>query len=191
MKPNPGRLRCNPWSFKAGRQIGSAQPIYRIPDCTWGNTLSHANAYRRAALSVHSAEPISTWNRKNLEADVTCDYGRTRTKEAPPPRAGKSSPSLRFAAGLRFASHFPLRSKCGWSPLSCLCYPLSLAGKAGVQLRSTLLSKKAKPKIPVDRSSLLIEGVALRNPNTTSERTKTNDHQSSNDRRIRRQGCPE
>src|SRR6478609_2370408 len=25
-----------------------------------------------------------------------------------------------------------LRFKCGWSPLTCLCYPPSLAGKAGV-----------------------------------------------------------
>jgi single-strand DNA-binding protein len=43
-----------------------------------------------------------------------------------------------------------------------------------VQLRSTLLFKKAKPKIPLDRSSLLIEEVALRNPKSISERNKFN-----------------
>ena len=54
--------------------------------------------------------------------EVTLNHKR-KPKEAPPPRAGKSSPSLHFTAGLRFASHFPLRSKCGWSPLTCFCYP--------------------------------------------------------------------
>ena len=39
--------------------------------------------------------------------EVTLNHKR-KPKEAPPPRAGKSSPSLRCAAGLRFAPHFPL-----------------------------------------------------------------------------------
>ena len=53
-------------------------------------------------------------------------------KEAPPPRAGKSSPSLRFAAGLRYAPHFPLCCKCGWSPPDWPLLPSAPRRVAGV-----------------------------------------------------------
>jgi hypothetical protein len=162
MKPNHGRLRCNPGPFEAGGQMAAPsrcigfQAARRATRCT--TRMRIEGRHHRQILRSE----VKHRNDEEVRMKTALTRKAKRPKEALPPRAGKSSPSLRFTAGLRFAPHFPLRSRCGRSPLACLCYPPPLAGKAGVQLRSTLLSRKGKTKLLVDRSSLLIEGLHAR-----------------------------
>src|SRR5689334_8429931 len=99
--PNFGRLRLHPGPLKADRQISSAQPneenlnLHVVATrCSTRMRIEARHGRLAPQTSDTETKPGSTLSKLK----TTC--GGKTPKEAPPPRAGKSSPSLRCAAGL-------------------------------------------------------------------------------------------